>query len=256
MIGRTNAGGGGLSLTVKTHASAPAESQSGKENEIWVVSDTPSQYWAAKATEPTASDWGESDVPNGALWFVSDGGTIEFDVVKDRKKYVGFYASNCKQFENGKWNTLDTYIFRDRAWSQFTYAKKFLSLASTKWGKYTESGSRVNFLESGIEVLTYSADNAAIAKIRTVDLVDFSKFSTIEFVLEVTKASNNTRCGIRSTTGFPPDNSDSGFNVMSKVANATGEQIVTLDISNYTSDAYVVITTRTAQFIVKSIALY
>lgn len=120
MIGRTNAGGGGLSLTVKTHASAPASTQSGRENEIWVVSNTPSQYWAVKATEPVASDWGESVIPNGALWIANDRNINELDVSKDKKNYLGVNPSSCAQRVQGAWSNVEAYLFHNGKWVQFS----------------------------------------------------------------------------------------------------------------------------------------
>lgn len=123
MIGRTNAGGGGMSLSVKVHASAPAESQSGKENEIWVVSDTPSQYWAVKATEPVASDFDDDEIPNGTIWIVTDGESDLFDAVKSKKKCFTVSSHECAQRIDGVWIFLDAYFFSGASWVQFAFSK-------------------------------------------------------------------------------------------------------------------------------------
>lgn len=122
MIGRTNAGGGGLGLSVKVHASAPESTQSGRENEIWVVSDTQSQYWAVKATEPTAEDFGEAELPNGTIWVKIENADPLCDIVKNRKIAVVLTSANCVQLKNGSWEYRDAYIYRDNVWTRFAMA--------------------------------------------------------------------------------------------------------------------------------------
>lgn len=123
MIGRTNAGGGGLSLTVKTHANKPASTQSGRENEIWVVSDTPCQYWAVKSTAPVASDFGEDEIPNGTIWIVTDGTSDLFDAIKSKKKCFSVSSHWCAQRIDGVWVYLDAYFFSGASWVQFAFTR-------------------------------------------------------------------------------------------------------------------------------------
>lgn len=128
MISRTNAGGGSLSLTIKVHAVEPPEGQSGKENEIWVVSDTPSQYFAVKTLQPTASDWGLTDIPIGAIWVEYDVVSNAFNASKNKSLYLGVNPFTCHQYVDGGWVPLIAYMYRNGEWVQISNERMAITL--------------------------------------------------------------------------------------------------------------------------------
>lgn len=162
MIGRTNAGGGSsLNLRIKIHEAAPRPGQTGKENEIWVVSDVPSRYWAVKNTEPTAADFGEAKIPNGAIWIVDDGKSNGFDALKDGKKFLSVCPSMCKLYDGGTWKFTDAYIHTGGNWVKFSSARLYIvkdgylqngiSVTGTNTVRqgYSHSGKSVLYMEEG-----------------------------------------------------------------------------------------------------------
>lgn len=113
MIGRTNTGGGsGINFKVVGGTAQPT----GKENLVWVNTETAITSWAVSPNQPdTAAE--------GMVW-IQDGTNNGINIVK--KNAVEVFPSACKQYSDGGWKNVEAHLFRNGEWVQFSYERIYL----------------------------------------------------------------------------------------------------------------------------------
>lgn len=112
MIGRTNAGfGAGINFKVVGGTVQPQ----GKENLIWVNTSTPILFWAVSTIQPESAF-------DGMVWIVN-GTENGINILK--KNAMELYPSGCRMYRNGKWEDVESFLFRNGEWVR-TAAKYYI----------------------------------------------------------------------------------------------------------------------------------
>lgn len=244
MIGRTNAGGGGLSLTVKVHASAPAESRSGKENEIWVVSDTPITNWVVSSKRPGTP-------AAGTVW-IQDGTVNGINIVK--KNAVEVFPSNCEQYVDGDWQRVDAYLFESsNKWTKFSTHTLVLFTTGDQKTDITGGWSVAGYTGSYVNSGSFKVNNAGNLEIPyiassvwgvggTVKKIDLTLFN----ILHATIQGNTGYMEVRNEKRKHSD--------VKSVAEVKGSGNIALNISGLVGEYYISFETgNNATFTVSSV---
>lgn len=115
MIGRTNAGGGGLNFKVVGGSTQPGNP---KENTIWIDTDAEITGWSFSATEPESPD-------DGMVWVeIGSASAVQFNALK--KNCVLLYPITAKQYVSGAFVDKAAMIYADGTWSLFIPPKEYL----------------------------------------------------------------------------------------------------------------------------------
>lgn len=96
-----------LNFRVNAYASLP---DSGKENEIAVITETPMTGWVMQAEQPEGVD--------GLVW-IRTGDASMTPFYADKKKQIRLYPVLSRQYINGMWVYKEAYIYRNGAWGKF-----------------------------------------------------------------------------------------------------------------------------------------
>lgn len=247
MIGRTNAGGGGLRLTIKAHAAAPASTQSGRENEIWVVSGTAITHWAVKSTAPTAADLGATAIPSGAVWIVDNGTTNTVDVIKDAKKYLATSPSWCRQYISGSWKDTEAYLYKAGAWVKFSatfdgiiYANGIKNTDLTGGLYYVGAGTvNYNYTLNGQTVLYLYANTGYYTVVTTKNKIDLTNYKKLRATVVKCDYWNPWTIKIAKTITSGWGGEINGPSGHAAIATSKSTGTLDLDISNFSGEYYI-----------------
>lgn len=172
-------GGAGLNLKVVGGTTQPT----GKENLIWVNTDTDINGYAFSATEPASP-------VEGQVWFVT-GASSSAAMNVDKKNTVMLYPSGCYQYIGGAWikKTALTYLNGAWvAWKLIIYEEGYIN--TDVIGSFISVGKKASSSNGGTAAaptVTYNADNILMYTqtnykggiVHTELPIDLTGFSTV-----------------------------------------------------------------------------
>ena len=109
----TGTGSAGLNFKVVGGTTKPS---SPSVNTIWVNTSSAITGYVFSPTEPTGS--------TGLVWIQTDTGDISFNALK--KNAIILYPNQCKQYIDGKWVSLNAFIYQSGSFIQFSYEYTYL----------------------------------------------------------------------------------------------------------------------------------
>ena len=232
-IGRTNAGGGGMSLNFMVVGSnaAPGNPDS---NVIWVKTDYKINGWEFLATEPISPI-------DGMIWFpIGTSSVVGFNALK--KNVLQVYPLAAKQYRSGRFENVDAFMGANGAWVQFSSTwdgylynnGDQIEDITGGWIAYPNDRNYVIFNSDNIQFV--NGDNtASAAAIYTKNAIDISGYRNLTAMGTVTDFDgNDIRIGItqNNTAGYNPT-----F-VASIDVSETGVMNATVDISGVSAGMY------------------
>lgn len=234
MIFHPMIGGGGASISVKAYASADELPITAKDGAIAVISATPVGTVFVQSAEPSVAK-------NGDLW-ISYGLTGSASVSSGN---VTIYPSYAFQYLNSSWVKLPLFVWGNGKWnSPVTYllnAEDEGVAVTGGWNLYGTVNSMASKIPEGLKV---SAANTGYQKsgVQTKNAINVSDYSRIVFVGRVTAYYSyfGTLAGIQKNKASTVDEVTNNAAYVS--INKSGEFSLSLDVSSYTGDYYVGIT--------------
>lgn len=182
IINMTGGGsGGGLNLSVVGGTTQPA----GKENTIWVNTDTAINGYAFSATEPTSP-------VEGMVWFAT-GTSASAPINIDKKHLVIIYPNSCMQYISGAWVSKTAMTYLDGAWVDWRgYLYSLGNMFEDITGGYKMTGYNgvgVENTTAGITITKTTDTGDKYAIIASNNPIDFSQRKQLCF--EVNLNDNN-----------------------------------------------------------------
>lgn len=231
MILNMTGGGAGLNFSVKAYAELP---ETGKENEIAVITDTEMTGWVISPMEPT-------EPVEGLVWIaVGQTGPVSFNALK--KQGIILYPLIAKQYISDAWVTKTAKSFQNSEW--------------TAWITYIFGNGTVNEeLTGGIYGVSLLADGSALLFNPTVtsgenktyttkNAINLTNFDTIRLKVKTTAYTGTTRYIRLAVIGSSKNGSyviTSGL--LKYVSNSSwteGEVVeLDLDVSDITGEQFV-----------------
>lgn len=224
--------GGGI--TAKAYASEDVLPSSADDGEIAVISTTAAENVYVQSEEP-------SEPATGDLW-------ITYSASGNHPSNAGnviVYPTNAYQYAEGSWAKIPMFIWADGKWnSPLIYlldADDECTDITGGWNLYGTVSSMASKIPEGLKV---SAANTGYQKsgVQTKNAINVSDYSRIVFVGRVTAYYSyfGTRAGIQKNKASTVDEVTNDAAYVS--INKTGEFSLSLDVSSYTGDYYVGIT--------------
>lgn len=106
ILNMVGGGGAGLNFSVVGGTTQPT----GKENLIWVNTDTAVTGWAFSSTQPTGAE--------GLVWLQTNKtSAVAFNALKKNGLWV--YPTGCQQYVSGAWVVKTAKIYQSGAWVDF-----------------------------------------------------------------------------------------------------------------------------------------
>lgn len=235
MVGRTNAGGGGTSLSFKV-VGGTSQPASPKDNTIWVNTDVPITSYVFSVTEPTG-------IP-GLVWITTGAtGSVEFNAIK--KNYIQIYPISAKQYISGAWVAKTAKIYQRGAWVDlwngelYNAGDEFTNIT----GGWTNSGCTYASGSTSLSVIapkknsTYieftSSESSKVCGATTDKPIDLTNYSAVHFEIETLGTGTTKRCLISKSKKL----NETVANVSLRATVTT--QIYTIDVSNITGMHYI-----------------
>lgn len=169
MIGRTNAGGGaGINFKVVGGTIRP----DGKENLIWVNTDTVITSWAVSPNQP-------ENPSDGMVWLKTGYSENRINLLK--KNAVEIELVDCSQFVSGSWKQLVGNYYTDGQWKQFSHYELvlfrdgILNPVFGGFGDATITGNYIRVYVAG-DKSSGTQEFHAVTSGNAVDLTGFKKF--------------------------------------------------------------------------------
>lgn len=241
-IGRTNVsgsgGGGGLNLKVTAYSELP---ETGKENEIAVITDTPMTGYVMQAEQPTGTE--------GLVWIqVGDSSTAPIWV--DKKQTVQIYPITVSQYIGGAWASVTAYATNNGVWNDFTrlYVYKAGNTYESLTGGWT--GNNITFNSIYITFGGTIPPNVNWY-CRTTNKILVRDKKTLVFDLDVSELGNTAvisclRVGLSESTN--PSSSTNNYvaymNIPVQSFGTLPRQELELDVSGLTGEYYPIIYIR------------
>lgn len=162
ILNMTGGGGGGeVSVSVVGGTVQPA----GKENRIWVNTETEINGYAFSATEPAAAT-------EGLVW-LKTGISATAPINLSRKNTVMLYPTNCYQYISGAWVSKTAMTYINGAWLNWTV---YLYSNGNQYEAVTGGWDGASSVGEDYLQLTKFYGTATMS---TVNAVDLSGFSTL-----------------------------------------------------------------------------
>lgn len=228
-------GGGGV--TAKAYASEDVLPTSADDGEIAVISTTAAENVYVQSEEP-------SEPATGDLW-------ITYSTSGNHPANAGnvtIYPLNAYQYTDGSWVKISMFIWADGKWkSQIVYllnaADECVDITGG-WDVYGEASAMAAKTSDGFDV---SSKNTGYqrAGIQTKKAINISEYSRIVFAGKVTAHYSyyQTQFGIQTEKASGVSDI---VNTAAKVSvTKEGEFSLTLDVSSYSGEYYVGITSGT-----------
>lgn len=231
MIHNMTGGGAGLNLKVVGGTTQP----SGKENTVWVNTDTAINGYAFSAEEPASP-------AEGMVWFkTATESTTPINV--DKKNTVLLYPQTAQQYVSGAWVGKTAQVYTDGAWHQLWdgyYYKLGETYEAITGGYETTASDNTGGTNNGL--LTFNSNNMVLSPVSTskqggnlaysVKAIDVTNVNTLVFDCN---ADSNDSCSVGVTT----QKGVWGGAVASKSVNNTARANVSVDVSNVTGEVYI-----------------
>jgi hypothetical protein len=242
-IGRVNAAGGaGLNFKVVGGTVQPT----GRENLIWVNTDTEVADWVFSAAQP--------DGVEGRVWFITgtSSGTA-FNAVKKNGLWV--YPSNCKQYVSGAWVDKAAKTYQNGEWKDWEtslYDQGTVSALGTglnsnscNWYTGTTYYDIANIQRGADYIRFYSSDTYSHGiAIWTTSKVDLTNFTSLKaYVSQATSNVANKAYFYLYASSTLPSNTSSYSSRVAAAATALANGIgtITTDLSAVTGSYYVIL---------------
>ena len=248
-------GSGGSPMNFKVVAYATEEelkAATPKENTIGVVTNKEITSWIFSATEPT-------EPTEGMVWInVGRRSTTEFNALK--KNAVWVYPLSASQYVNGTLVGVASMSYQGGAWKRWATVlwnasenyenfdvlgvKGFYITANS----YSSRAGSISKDSSGLALNSHYDDNTVTAS--HDEIIDFTNLSTLTVHWTGGNAYNGYQgIGVASTKNCL--DLDQAIACIHKTN--TAEETVTLDVSNITGQAYIIIRAYNGALIVKNI---
>lgn len=160
-------GGAGINFKVVGGTVQPQ----GKENLIWVNTSTPISIWVVSTFQPESAF-------DGMVWIVN-GTENGINILK--KNAIGLFPSGCRMYRNGKWEAVESFLFRNGEWVQFSRTELILfrgGVLNPDFGGFGDA----TIAESYIQVIAHgdsssgTAESHSVTSGNAVDLTYYNKF--------------------------------------------------------------------------------
>lgn len=235
MFGRTNAGGGGVSMNYKV-VGGTSQPSNPDANTIWVKSANEITSYRFSPVQPSGAS-------EGMVWIkTGTSGSVILDIPKEAT--VRLYLTGCSQYISGAWVNVDAYIYQSSAWKQFGTAIIYLYNAGDKCtavtGGWTSSGYSYAsrdvvapvFGTSTMKVqCTQHTSAGQVAIGGTANKIDLTNVDKI--VINITAVTNSAAFIISTSKAIPSSPTKT------TAISATGT--VTVDVSSLTGSYYLAI---------------
>lgn len=187
-------GGSAINFSITAHETAPSESDIGSTNQIWVVSNNKTDYWAISKKNPTANLFGTDTIPVGAIWIFDYEDNL-FNGLKDPGKSISIYPSKCFVYDGSTWNNKSAFIWQNSSWVQFSFDwEGELYMSGNPYESVTGGWTANGYSEFMAGVLSsdkmiLEGTNSYMVGFGTVNKIDLSNHSRLHFVGNVTGTS-------------------------------------------------------------------
>jgi hypothetical protein len=238
VIFRTGGGGAALNFKVKSYSALP---ESGSENEIAVITNTPMTGYVLQAEEPIGAE--------GSVW-IQLGALSIAPVWIDKKHTVRVYPIAMKQYESGAWETKPSHVYQNGEWVDFGWL--FLYQEGDEREALTGgwTGDSVTLNSNSIK---FGGNVPANTNwyCRTENLVSVKNKKTLVFDLDVSKLGNTSiistlRVGL--STSAKPSTTTSNYAAYMNIPVASygtlDRQELEIDVTELNGDYYPIIYIR------------
>lgn len=247
MLGKTNTGGGALTLRVVGGTTAPANPQEGT---IWIKTANPITSWAASATAPGSP-------VNGMVW-LAEGSVSNAPQNVLRRGTLMIYPNAAYQYSSGVWTACEAMSYLSGAWVPWLYvlykdgdenatltggwaassrAESSDSAAYTDTPTLTRNASNLVMTPSG-------AQNYGRVAMQIVTPVDFTAMRSLTMQYD-TSGSYNDSASVLSVISPSTQYWGAGSAAASAALGSAGtNKSITIDVSALTGSYLVVIGLR------------
>lgn len=225
MIHNMTGGGAGLNLKVVGGTTQP----NGKDNLIWVNTDTDINAYAFSADEPASP-------AEGMVWFkTAIESTTPINV--DKKNTVMLYPQTAQQYVSGAWVGKTAQVYTNGAWHELWdgYYYKLGEVYEAITGGYSAGTNLAKVIfNSNNMVITTASGTSAGNVVATVNTVDVTDVNTLVFDCHADVA-NLCNVGVGSVRN------DWNSYIAQNAVNNTARALVTLDVSSITGEVYILL---------------
>lgn len=225
-----------LNFRVTAYASLP---DSGKENEIAVITETPMTGYIMQAEQPEAVE--------GLVW-IEVAATSDVAFYADKKEMVKLYPRSVRQYVDGNLENAEAYIYQNGKWEQFSYTI-FLAYNYGTEGVAWEVGTNTTKGESSINYSGNIGGGTGTYKMlaRTKSPIDLTELYSINILcdLNLSGSWNGYKYfGIRKDT--TPDGQDDLMYTAHSDGSDNGEgKIISFNVLNLKGSYYIMVSAQT-----------
>lgn len=226
-------GGGGAALDLKID-SGLARPANPTPNMIWAKTDKDITGYALSAEKP-------ENPTEGLLWLgISDSSKIKATVPVG-KEYITLYFSTCAIYTSGTWADVPVMSYQNGAWSDwirwlYSRGNQYTNITGG-WIIRTNSNGVATFNNDGVAFgyTDYSNTQSLTITKNKIDVTNLSSLSALVDVTEWDKFPQDLAIGLyESNTGW-----DVNATTYAGVMGTGNDQVIELDISNYTGSYYI-----------------
>lgn len=229
--------GGGTSLNYKV-VGGTTQPSNPKENWIWVNTEAEITSHVFSATEP-------ANPAEGMVWF--NVGTFSAAPINVLKKNVAMlYPTGCKQYVSGAWVNKTAKTYQNGAWVDWTLilyenGNQYTSVTGG-WAVNNASGGISAIQSTAIYLATNDSSGVRDSVVYTKNPISFNKSAkTLNMNINITYNAGTYGFYIGLTQQVPSTDPTGSFAVYKQLKSGTGDNTLSVDISNVSGKYYVVL---------------
>lgn len=227
-------GGAGLNFSVVGGTTQPT----GRENLIWVDTDTAITDWLFSTTQPTTRSDGTA-LSGGEIWFkTGNSSAAAFNALK--KHYLGTYPAGCKQYVSGTWVSKTAKTYQNGEWIDWVLylyiAGDECSRITGGWGFFKEDASATG-TKNSTSITIASAGGFKAVNSHTTNPIDLTDVATLK--INATSRNSTQNDYVRIGVSMKPNAIATGL--FAAYADITETGVTELNVSNLTGSYYVIV---------------